>query len=1094
VHATPRSRHRAGLLCSAFGLAAWLWLAAAAVAVAQTGPGAAPAAARPVVAVLPFELHGSKPLGALGESLAEALRARLAAHAEVEVLPADAIAGRLGAAPGAGASDAALREAARALGADFLVTGALTELAGRFSLDLELTPAAAAARGESLVVTAGGEDDLRARVGEVADGIASRASAAAESIARVEIEGAGPLEAELRAKLRTRPGEPFQADLLREDLAALRADPALARVAAETERGPDGVVVRFRVVAAESVFAPRAGPHGKDVVAEVAVRGNRRIEADAIRARIGTRAGGPYVAAQVAKDVREIYALGFFRNVRALVDEAPNGRIVVYEVEENPVVRQISITGNESVDSDKIRDILTLTTGSTLDHPLLFENRGRIEALYRAEGYYLADVSYEVEPLGEASVGINFLVDEGRKLKLRSITFRGNQAFSHSELTEEFRTKTWHWYSYATSWFDHSGTYSEPLFLQDLNGVQKKYGDAGYLQVKISEPTVVPSPEGVTVTVDIDEGRLFRVGKLDVVGDETVDIEALRQLLVLEDGQVFNRSALTEDVRTLTGHYADRGYYFASVSPLTNVRADSELVDVAFQIRKGPLYFIREIDISGNTITVDPVVRREVRISEGQLYSQRQINLSRARVEQLGFFEEVNVEMEPTDQPEQLDMKVSVVERPTGSFSFGAGFSSQDGFVGTGSLATTNLFGRGYGVNLTADVGAKTQRFFVNFSDPYFLGSEFSVGVTGSRMRIRYEDFNQDQTGVDVVVGHALSEDNRARGMLNYSFSSRKIDESDDVNAASLILRELLAGSLTTSLVGLAFNFDSRDDRIAPIKGLRLSGSLEGAGLGGFSQFVRGETRANWYLGAPRWLLERSTFVVSSRVGWAVPFNVIGDFDLPEPLDVATDGTVRPLDEIDTDLELPLSERYFLGGLGAFQLRGFKARSVGPRRAILYESLPGLFQPINTVPLPTNPDDGFPTNPDDPDKAEITAVCTAPNGQCNDLTDKNIDDFEDLHETDVIGGNKFISSSVEYRFPISETLGLQALIFFDTGNAFAEDQNNLFAVDEWRYGTGAGVQWFSPFGPLGVVLGFPLDRLSVEDSPVFEFSVGGRDF
>jgi outer membrane protein insertion porin family len=1072
-----------------------LLLALAAVpARAQPAPPAA-AARKPVVAVLPFEIHSAKPLGALGESLADSLRARLAAHGDVDVLPADALAGRAGALPAAGASDAALRDAARGLGADHLVTGALTELAGRFSLDLELTPAAAAARGESFVVTASGEDDLRARVGELADGIAARASAAAESVARVEIEGAGGLEADLRARLRTRPGEPFQAELLREDLAALRADPDLTRVAAETERGPDGVVVRFRVVAAERVFAPRAGPRDRDVVAEVVVRGNRRIEADAIRARIGTRAGGPYVPAQVAKDVREIHALGFFRNVRALLDEAPGGRIVIYEVEENPVVRQISITGNESVASDKIRDILTLTTGSTLDHPLLFENRGRIEALYRAEGYYLADVSYEVEPLGEASVGINFLVDEGRKLKLRTITFRGNEAFSQSELMEGFRTKTWRWYSLATSWFDHSGTYSEPLFLQDLNGVQKMYGDAGYLQVQIGEPNVVPSPEGIAVTVDVEEGRQFRVGELDVAGDETVDLDATRQLLKLESGQVFNRSALTEDVRALTGHYADRGYYFASVSPVTNMRPDSDLVDVAFQIRKGPLYFIREIDISGNTITRDPVVRREVRIAEGQLYSQRQINLSRARVEQLGFFEEVNVEMEPTDQPEQLDMKVSVVERPTGSFSFGAGFSSQDGFVGTGSLATTNLFGRGYAVNLTADVGSKTQRFFVNFADPYFLGSEFEVGVTASRLRVRYEDFDQDQTGIDLIVGHALSEDNRTRGLFNYSFSSREIDEDDDVNAASLILRELFSGAITTSLAGLSFQHDSRDDRIAPIKGLRLAGALEGAGIGGFSQFVRAEARANWYLGAPRWLIDRSTFVVSSRVGWAVPFNVIGDYDLPAPFSgLPTDGSVRPLDEIDTDLELPLAERYFLGGLGAFQLRGFKARSVGPRRAVLYESAPGLFQPVNTVPLPINPDDGLPTNPNDDDNAELTAFCTAPNGKCNDITDKDIDDFEDLDQTDVIGGNKFISTSFEYRFPISETLGLQGLIFFDTGNAFAEDQNNLFAVGEWRYGTGAGVQWFSPFGPLGVVLGFPLDRLSVEDSPVFEFSVGGRDF
>jgi outer membrane protein assembly factor BamA len=295
--------------------------------------------------------------------------------------------------------------------------------------------------------------------------------------------------------------------------------------------------------------------------------------------------------------------------------------------------------------------------------------------------------------------------------------------------------------------------------------------------------------------------------------------------------------------------------------------------------------------------------------------------------------------------------------------------------------------------------------------------------------------------------------------------------------------------------VGLSFSSDTRDDRIAPTKGLRLSGAIEGAGLGGFSQFARAAGRANWYLGAPRWLLDRSTFVVGTRIGYALPFNVIGDFDLPGAPPILTDGTIAPLDAIDTDLELPLSERYFLGGLGSFQLRGFKARSVGPRRAVLYQSTDpaqqGLFLPVGSLPVYIGAD-GQPTSPTDPD-AVLVAQCTPPATDCNQLTDQDPDDFADLDQTDVIGGNKFISSSLEYRFPISEALGLQGVIFFDTGNAFAEG-DNLFAVGRWRYGTGAGVQWFSPFGPLGVVLGFPLDKLSVEDSPVFEFSVGGRDF
>jgi len=187
---------------------------------------------------------------------------------------------------------------------------------------------------------------------------------------------------------------------------------------------------------------------------------------------------------------------------------------------------------------------------------------------------------------------------------------------------------------------------------------------------------------------------------------------------------------------------------------------------------------------------------------------------------------------------------------------------------------------------------------------------------------------------------------------------------------------------------------------------------------------------------------------------------------------------------VDDDLTLPLTERYFLGGLGQFQLRGFKARSVGPRRPILRQVAgTSVFAPVGV---------------DDSGNCQDGALGFTFGGngnfECNQITDRKTKDFEDLKETDVIGGDKFSSASFEYRFPISETIGLQGVAFIDMGNAFDERDWNLFDVTEWRYGTGAGVQWFSPFGPLAVVLGFPLDRLSVEKSTVFEFSIGGSAF
>jgi outer membrane protein insertion porin family len=1061
----------------------------------------------PVLAVLPFQVRSAKPLDYLGESVANLIRSRLEAGGAVRVIAVADVLTRVGSGGVPGASSAELRSIADDLGADFVISGSLTELAGRFSLDVRVTPAAAAQPAQTLVVTAQREDELLARVNELADSVLAEVVGVAPSrIVAVEISGANQLEASIRERLRTQVGEEYDPVVLRDDLALLRADPEIATANVETARNPDGVSIRFSVVTTERLLVePPPGATSRRVD-EVVVRGNRRIETAAIRSRIGTTVGGPYRTAQIAKDVRAIYALGFFRNVQVLTEASGRGgQIVIFEVEENPVVRQISISGNDHVDGEKIRDILTLTMGSALDYPLLFENRGRIQALYKAEGYYLAEVDYEIETLSAASVGIHFVVTEGKKLKLRDIQFIGNEAFSDRELRAGFQTKRWRFWSYATSWFDRTGTYSEPLFLQDLTKVGRMYSDAGHVQVEVGEPDVIASEDGLVVSVTIDEGDQFRVGALDVTGDNTVDIDGLRGLLRLREGEIFNRSFLTEDVAALTEHYTNRGFYFANVVPLSNLKDDDNAVDVIFQVTKGPLYFIRNINIAGNTITVDPVIRREIPIVEGELYSQREILMGKARVQSLGFFEEVDFQVQPTDEPDQIDLEVGVVERPTGTFSFGAGFSSQDGFVGTGSLAQDNLFGRGWAARASADIGSQTQRFFLSVSDPYFLGTKFSLGLTVFRTDLNFEDFEQNQTGVDVILGHSLTEDNRTRGFLRYSWASRKVDQDDNVDAAGLIFREVLQDQLTSSLVGLSINSDTRNDRLSPTSGYLASGALDFAGAGFFSKFFRAEGNFAWYMGAPWWLLDKSTFAVGLRAGYALPLNDILDYDFPLDSDGnlwsnpnSFDGNILPLQDIDDKLTLPLSERYFLGGLGEFQLRGFKARSVGPRRAILRQQGGGQFLPLGRSVIWVD-ETGEEVDREDQGAIVSTKCTDGPgtggdgNGRCNDISDRKTKDFDDLGETDVIGGNKFISASLEYRFPISETLGLQGLIFFDTGNAFYEGEN-LFDVTEWRYGTGFGVQWFSPFGPLAVILGFPLDPIEDEKSPVFEFSVGGQGF
>jgi len=1053
------------------------------------------------IAVLPFRIHSARPLGYLTESLSELLAARLDASSELEAVPKEEVAALLVGSPRADRSDAQLRSLGKRLGVSAVVSGSLTELAGRFSLDARVTPVDGA-RSHTIVMTTANEEELLGRLDELAGRVTVTLSGVEPSLlAVVEVQGAGDLEPELLDESGLLAGDAYDPEGAQAARARLEEHPGVASVELSTELTAEGVVLRFDVVRSVAAF-PGAGPdEGDTVVADLRVRGNRRIESDAILARVKTQKGAKLRPGQIASDVQEVFGLGFFANVQVFSEESPDGLIITFQVEENPVIRQISISGNEEIEGDKIRDALTLTTGSTLDYPLLHENTARIEALYRAEGYYLAGVSFEIEPLREGSIAINFDVNENKKLQLEEIIFEGNEAFTSSELTEDFQTSTWiPVWSSMTSWFTKSGTYSEPIFIRDIASIEKKYQDEGYLQVEVGEPQIEPREDGLYIRVEIDEGPQFHIGKLSVVGDATIDLEGLRQKLRLEEGDIFNRSFLTSDVEQLERFYTDRGFYFAQVTPDAKLDQENLTVDVDFQVTKGPLYFIRHIEISGNTRTVDSVIRREMRMVEGELYSARALQLSNTRVRRLGFFEDVTFQPKPTDDPAQLDLEVGVVERPTGAFSFGAGFSSQDKFVLSASLNNTNLFGLGYAVSLSAEYGRRTSRFFVNATDPYFLGSEFSLGLTGFITTVRFEDFEQDQQGVDITLGHALREDNTARAFVNYSFAERRVKQAANVNTSAPLFREILQKNESTSLIGIAFRSDTRDDRFAPVSGTNYGATLEYAGLGGFARFVRLEGRFAYYHEAPSWMFDRSAFVFSTRLGYTLPFNSISDYDLDlpkiTPCDIQSRCTnVANLDNIDTDIKLPLTDRYFLGGIGPFQLRGYKSRSVGPRRPILRRG-PGL---VGEGPL------FFPVGTQlERREGGLIAICNDvppednnginnqgnQNGRCNSLGDKKISDFDDLRETDVIGGNSFITSSVEYRFPISQDAGLMGILFFDMGNAFYEGQN-LFDVTEWRYGYGGGVLWFSPFGPLQVVLGFPVDPLDVDDSPVFEFSVGG---
>jgi outer membrane protein insertion porin family len=1002
---------------------------------------------------------------------------------------------------GPGTDEARLQALAHAQSASFVVLSSLTHLADRYNLDLRL------------LSVDGTADPIEQRVleGEGIDGLAEIFDRAAQTVRRWVADApapapspTGPVPPPVARPDTTSPVEvpapepeavsapppfPPEPSVPAEETPAVESQEGSPEIVVPglepvdiPEAAPEEDAIDERV---EPPPEPRPSADGPPVV-EIRVVGNRRIEADAIRGRVATRVGEPFDAARTREDLRRVFELGFFRDVQVLASDHPDGKVVTFVVEENPIIRQVSVIGNDAVSGDEIREQLTLTVGSTIDYPLLLENEQRIEALYQAKGYYRAEVDARVEAISDDAVAVKFDIVEGNELHLVEIDFQGNDFLSDGQLRKVMQTKPWRFYSRLTTWFDRSGLYAEPIFYQDLDRIRRRYMDEGFIRVRVSEPevTVNQNEDGLRVVVRIEEGSRFTVGEVDVGGDGAFDREALRSLVTLQQGQTFSRSAMTDDVERLRNHYADRGFFFARVEPQTRVDPAAKTIDCRFEVEKGELYFIEHVRVRGNTRTRDQVVRREIELGEGELYSATALQRSQARVRRLGFFEEVNMETRPLDDPHHVDVDVEVVERPTGSFSFGAGVGSTDGFLVNASIRQENLFGKGYQLTANVDFGSDNSNVYVRFTDPYIFGTAASLSTTIFQYEREFLDFDQNVFGFDVTTGYPLDEGD-TRGFAGYSYTDREVT-GDEVRASSMVQREEFQEDTDTSLASLSLRRDLRDDARFPKSGHVTGFAAEFAGLGGLSQFLRLEGRTTWFFPVKKWLGFESTFIVNSRAGYVLPFNDISDFDLPGCTGALCDAFVaidpseiQPLTNIDTDLELPISERYFLGGVGAFQVRGYRQRSLGPRRAILDQRLGDTA--ADRIFFATGQE-----------VVGNTLQCLEPSGQCNSLQDTDIDDFEDLDLTDVIGGNKFFLLNLELQFPLSEELGLVGILFFDMGNAFAEDE--AINPADLRFGTGAGVQWFSPFGPILVQLGIPLDPLEDEDNTVFEFSMGGSTY
>ncbi|MEA3465290.1 MAG: outer membrane protein assembly factor BamA [Thermodesulfobacteriota bacterium] len=627
-----------------------------------------------------------------------------------------------------------------------------------------------------------------------------------------------------------------------------------------------------------------------ETVSVIRVDGVSRIDVAKVEAVLTTKVGQAYTVNGVDDDLRAIYALGYFKDIEVVTEDSNGLLTLVYRVQERPLVRKIKIDGYKELKRSKVRTALTMRTPSILHPKALQESVAAIQQLYIDEGFYAIEVTTSIEKQRKNEAIVHFDIVEGIKVTIDDIEFEGNSIFSARKLRGFMQTKEW----WIFSWLTSGGTYNEGMLANDIEIIKDEYFNKGYVRVRVKQPLITLSDdrEEMDVLIEIDEGEQFFLGDMSVEGDLLIDEDKLLKGLSFKIGDVFSRKQLRADIKRLNDYYANRGYAYVNVSPATLINKEQKTVDVTFRIEQGIEVHIGRVNIAGNSKTRDKVIRREMVLVEGDLYSVSRMETSRKRINNLGFFSEVNVDAVSGDNDEIMDVQVDVKEQPTGTFSVGFGYSSVDGLIGQGSISQDNFLGRALKLNLAGSFGGESATYQVGVLDPYFMDKNIALGFDVYSTDREWDEYSKRAIGGDIKLGVPLSYNTRT--FFIYRYEEKEIYDIYDL--ASEYIRDQ-EGTSTLSSIYASISKNTTDYRPDPSSGYMSELSLEFAGIGGSERFAKT-------------ILDHRHFF---PIKWGIVFSVHGQI-----------GFVHKVG----DEEIPIDERFYLGGLNT--VRGFDNREVGP--------------------------------------------------------------------------------------------------------------------------------------------------------------------
>ena len=645
------------------------------------------------------------------------------------------------------------------------------------------------------------------------------------------------------------------------------------------------------------------------IVREIVVEGAQRVEPDTIRSYMLIQEGDLYDARRVNRSLKSLFATGLFADVTM----QRQGDTLIVNVVENPVINRIAFEGNNIVENAALESEVILRPRIIYTRTKVQNDVQRILTIYRQQGRFAATVDPKVIQLPQNRVDLVFEISEGSATEIERIRFIGNRAFDDDRLREAIRTRETRWYRF----FSVDDKYDPDRLTLDRELLRRFYLSNGYADFRVVSALaeMTPDRQDFFLTFTVDEGARYRFGKIEVEARlRDLDAESLLRNIEIEEQDWYDSDLVENTVDDLTDQVGTLGYAFVDVRPRVLRNRENREINVTFEINEGPRVFVERIDISGNVRSLDKVVRREMRLVEGDAFNRSKVRRSQERIQNLDFFENVTVEEVPGSAPDKTIIKVEVEEKSTGTLSLGAGFSSTNGALVDVGIQERNLLGRGWDISLKTILAQRQSQVDLSFTDPAFLDREIAAGVDIFSTSTDLQDtssFDRETIGFAVRGGYPITE----RLSQRWKYSLRQTDIADVDSSASRFIRDQ-AGTTIRSEISHRLTYDRRDSAVTPTEGYFVRLTNDVAGLGGDASYIRNRLHGvHFYSLKDQWVLASS----------------------------ASGGIIVGIAE-----DVRLSDRFFIGG---DDLRGFANAGIGPRDTNTRDALGGEWFYLATMQL-----------------------------------------------------------------------------------------------------------------------------------------------